>query len=52
MGVITATVAQYGGFIELSDMLLLSAIDNNLVQAASCWAARRAAPWTPSPARC
>ena len=33
MGVITATVAQYGGFIELSDMLLLSAIDNNLVQA-------------------
>lgn len=33
MGVITATVAQYGGFIELSDMLLLTAIDNNLVQA-------------------
>lgn len=33
MGVTTATVAQYGGFIELSDMLLLSAIDNNLVQA-------------------
>ena len=33
MGIITATVAQYGGFIELSDMLLLSAIDNNLVQA-------------------
>lgn len=33
MGVITATVVQYGGFIELSDMLLLSAIDNNLVQA-------------------
>lgn len=33
MGVITATVAQYGGFIELSDLLLLTAIDNNLVQA-------------------
>lgn len=33
MGVITATVAQYGGFIELSDMLMLTAIDNNLVQA-------------------
>ncbi len=33
MGVVTATVAQYGGFIELSDILLLTAIDNNLVQA-------------------
>lgn len=33
MGVITATVKQYGGFIELSDILLLTAIDNNLVQA-------------------
>ena len=33
MGVITATVQQYGGFIELSDMLLLTAIDNNLLQA-------------------
>ncbi len=33
MGVITATVSQYGGFIELSDMLILTAIDNNLVQA-------------------
>lgn len=33
MGVITATVQQYGGFIELSDMLELTAIDNNLVQA-------------------
>ncbi len=33
MGVITATVKQYGGFVELSDMLLLTAIDNNLVQA-------------------
>jgi N4-gp56 family major capsid protein len=33
MGVLTATVAQYGGFIELSDILLLTAIDNNLVQA-------------------
>lgn len=33
MGVITAAVKQYGGFIELSDILLLTAIDNNLVQA-------------------
>ena len=28
-----ATVAQYGGYITLSDVLLLTAIDNNLVQA-------------------
>ncbi len=33
MGTITATVKQYGGFIELSDILLLTAIDNNLIQA-------------------
>lgn len=33
VSVITATVSQYGGFIELSDMLLLTAIDNNMVQA-------------------
>lgn len=30
---ITATVKQYGGYIELSDMLILTAIDNNLVEA-------------------
>lgn len=30
---ITATVSQYGGYIELSDVLLLTAIDNNLVEA-------------------
>ena len=30
---IEATVAQYGGYITLSDVLLLTAIDNNLVQA-------------------
>lgn len=30
---LTATVAQYGGYVELSDVLLLTAIDNNLVQA-------------------
>ena len=30
---VTATVAQYGGFVELSDLLLLTAIDNNMVQA-------------------
>lgn len=33
MSIVEATVGQYGGFVELSDMLLLSAIDNNLVQA-------------------
>lgn len=33
MGVITATVAQYGDYIVLSDVLLLTAIDNNLLQA-------------------
>lgn len=30
---LTATVAQYGGYITLSDMLLLTAIDNNLMEA-------------------
>lgn len=33
VSVITASVKQYGDFIELSDMLMLTAIDNNLVQA-------------------
>lgn len=33
MGIIDATVAQYGGYIELSDILLMTAIDNNQVQA-------------------
>ncbi len=33
MGIVSAEVKQYGGFIELSDILLLTAIDNNLVQA-------------------
>ena len=30
---VEATVAQYGGYITLSDVLLLTAIDNNLMQA-------------------
>ena len=30
---VEATVAQYGDYIELSDVLLLTAIDNNLVEA-------------------
>lgn len=30
---LTSEVKQYGGYIELSDVLLLTAIDNNLVQA-------------------
>lgn len=33
VSVLTATVSQYGDYIELSDMLLLTAIDNNMVQA-------------------
>ena len=33
MGVIEATVHQYGGYVEFSDLLLLSAVDNNLVMA-------------------
>lgn len=33
MSVIEATVAQYGGYVTLSDMLEFTAIDNNLVQA-------------------
>lgn len=30
---VTATVSQYGGYVTISDMLMLTAIDNNLVQA-------------------
>ena len=30
---VTASVSQYGGYVTISDMLMLSAIDNNLVQA-------------------
>ena len=30
---LTATVAQYGDYVELSDVLLLTAIDNNLTEA-------------------
>lgn len=30
---IEATVKQYGGFIELTDLLIMSAIDNNVVEA-------------------
>lgn len=33
MSVITAKVEQYGFYVEISDVLLLTAIDNNLVQA-------------------
>lgn len=33
MGTVSAEVKQYGGYIELSDILMLAAIDNNLVQA-------------------
>lgn len=33
MDIVEATVDQYGGYVELSDVLLLTAIDNNLVEA-------------------
>lgn len=33
MDTITATVEQYGDYVTLSDMLVLTAIDNNIVQA-------------------
>jgi len=33
VSVITCTVRQYGGYMELSDMLTMTAIDNNLVEA-------------------
>lgn len=33
MGIVNATVEQYGGFVELTDMLLMTAIDNNLCMA-------------------
>ena len=33
MSVVEATIAQYGGYFEVSDILQLTAIDNNLVEA-------------------
>ena len=33
MSSVEATVHQYGGYVELSDLLLLSAVDNNLLMA-------------------
>lgn len=33
MSTVNATLAQYGGYVELSDLLLMTAIDNNLVMA-------------------
>lgn len=33
MEVVEATVAQYGGYVELTDLLILTAIDNNLCMA-------------------
>lgn len=33
VSVVEATVAQYGGYVTISDMLELTAIDNNMVQA-------------------
>ena len=48
---IEATVKQYGGYITLSDQLMLTAIDNNLMEVISLLSARQPARWTPSPAR-
>ena len=33
MGIVNATVAQYGGYVELTDLLLMTAVDNNLCMA-------------------
>lgn len=33
VSVVEATVAQYGGYVELTDLLLMSAVDNNLCMA-------------------
>lgn len=33
VSIVTGTIAQYGGYIELSDLLMLTAIDNNLMEA-------------------
>ena len=33
MGIVNATVAQYGGYVELTDLLIMTAIDNNLCMA-------------------
>ena len=37
---IEAKVSQYGGYVELSDVLMLTAIDNNLVQATKALASQ------------
>ncbi len=34
METVSATVSQYGGYVELTDLLLLTAVDNNLCMAA------------------
>ena len=33
VSIVEATVAQYGGYVELTDLLLMSAVDNNLCMA-------------------
>ena len=40
LSTVTGTVQQYGGFIELSDMLMLTAIDDNLLQATAALASQ------------
>ncbi len=43
----TATVNQYGGWAAITDVLQLTAIDNNITQATKDWHLRQAARWTP-----
>ena len=33
MSTVEATIAQYGGYVELTDLLMMTAVDNNLVMA-------------------
>ena len=49
---ITSDLHQYGGWTPLTDVLQMTAIDNNVCRPPVCWQARRAAPWTASPVMC
>ena len=43
---ITCPLKQYGDWIQMSDMLQLTAVTTTSCRPPSSWAARRAAPWT------
>ena len=49
---ITSDLHQYGGWTPLTDVLQMTAIDNNVVQATRVLASQVAARWTASPAMC